>query len=95
MIAQVPGTMPRSTAVHGVMESFLKAKKYIVPSAVVSPIFAGCVAAVYFTTGAGRFEPARNANVFVAGQDPESPIAREDIKAYQTQLKHYLAGAYL
>src|SRR5271166_2434913 len=26
---QVPGTMPRSTAVHGVVESFLKSKKYI------------------------------------------------------------------
>jgi hypothetical protein len=94
VIAQVPGSMSRSTTAHGVVESFFKAKKYIVPSAVVSPIFAGCVAGVYFTTGAGHFEPARNANVFVAGQDPESPVAREDIKAYQAQLKHYLAGAY-
>jgi hypothetical protein len=94
VIAQVPGSMSRSTTAHGVVESFFKAKKYIVPSAVVSPIFAGCVAGVYFTTGAGHFEPARNAKTFVAGQDPESPVAREDIKAYQTQLKHYLAGAY-
>jgi hypothetical protein len=94
VIAQVPGSMSRSTTAHGVVESFFKAKKYIVPSAVVSPIFAGCVAGVYFTTGAGRFEPARNANVFVAGKDPESPVAGEDIKAYKAQLKHYLAGAY-
>jgi hypothetical protein len=94
VIAQVPGSMPRSTTAHGVVESFLKAKKYIVPSAVVSPIFAGCVAGVYFTTGAGHFEPARNASVFVAGQDPEAPVAREDVRAYQAQLKHYLAGAY-
>jgi hypothetical protein len=94
VIAQVPGNMSRSTTAHGVVESFFKAKKYIVPSAVASPIFAGCVAGVYFTTGAGHFEPAQNANVFVAGQDPESPVAREDIKAYQAQLKHYLAGAY-
>src|SRR5579863_9652501 len=36
MIAQVPGSMPRSTAVHGVVESFLKSKKYIVPSALAS-----------------------------------------------------------
>ncbi len=41
VISQVPGSMPRSSAVHGVVESFFKAKKYIVPSAVVSPIFAG------------------------------------------------------
>jgi len=94
VIAQVPGSMSRSTTAHGVVESFFKSKKYIVPSAVVSPIFAGCVAGAYFTTGAGHFDPARNANIFVAGQDPESPVNREDLKAYRGQLKHYLAGAY-
>ena len=94
VIAQVPGSMARSTTAHGVVESFFKSKKYIVPSAVVSPIFAGCVAGVYFTSGAGHFEPTRNANVFVAGRDPESPAAHEDVKAYQSELKHYLAGAY-
>src|SRR5271168_2014158 len=61
LIAQVPGSMPRSFAVHGVVESFFKSKKYIVPSAVASPIFAGCVFAVYVGSGAGRFEPARDA----------------------------------
>jgi len=94
VIPQVPGSMPRSTNVHGVVESFFKSKKYIVPSAVVSPIFAGCVAAVYVGTGAGRFEPARDALVFVAGGDPERPVNREDLRAYQLQLKHLLAGAY-
>ena len=94
VISQVPGSMPRSTNVHGVVESFFKAKKYIVPSVVVSPIFAGCVAAVYVGTGAGHFEPARNAMVFVVGGDPERPLDREDLRAYQRQLKHFLAGAY-
>ena len=94
VISQVPASMPRSTNVHGVVESFFKAKKYIVPSVVVSPIFAGCVAAVYVGTGAGHFEPARNAMVFVVGGDPERPLDREDLRAYQRQLKHFLAGAY-
>lgn len=94
IIAQVPGSMPRSSNVHGVVESFFKSKKYIVPSAVVSPIFAGCVAAVYVGTGAGHFEPARNARVFVVGNDPERPLDREDRRAYQLQLKHFLEGAY-
>ena len=94
IISQVPGSMPRSSAVHGVVESFFTAKKYIVPSAVVSPIFAGCVAAVYVGTGARHFEPARNAMVFVVGNDPERPLDREDRRAYQLQLKHFLAGAY-
>jgi hypothetical protein len=93
VIAQVPGRMRRSTTTHGVVESFFKSKKYMVPSAVVSPIFAGCVAGLYFTTAAGRFEPARNANVFVAGRDAESPIDPEDLKSYQSQLKHFLAAA--
>lgn len=94
IISQVPGSMPRSSNVHGVVESFFTAKKYIVPSAVVSPIFAGCVAAVYVGTGARHFEPARNAMVFVVGNDPERPLDREDRRAYQLQLKHFLAGAY-
>jgi hypothetical protein len=94
VIAQVPGGMPRSTTVHGVVESFFKSKKYIVPSAVFSPIFAGCVAAVYVGTGAGHFDPARDAMVFVVGSDPEPPLGREDRRAYQEELKHFLAGAY-
>jgi hypothetical protein len=94
IISQVPGSMPRSTTVHGVVESFFKSKKYIVPSVAVSPIFAGCVAAVYVGTGAGHFEPARNAMVFVVGSNRERPLDREDRKAYQLQLKHFLAGTY-
>lgn len=94
VISQVPGSMPRSTRVHGVVDAFFTAKKYIVPSAVVSPIFAGCVAAVYVGTGAERFDPARNAMVFVVGEQPEAPLQREDLRAYQLQLKHLLAGAY-
>ncbi len=94
VISQVPGSMPRSSPVHGVVESFLKSKKYIVPSAVVSPIFAGCVAAVYVGTGAGHFDPGRGAMVFVVGGNPEPPLDREDLRAYREQLKHVLVGAY-
>jgi hypothetical protein len=94
IIAQVPGSMPRSSTVHGVVESFFTSKKYIVPSAVVSPIFAGCVAGVYVGTGAGHFNPARNAMVFVVGSGTERPLDREDRRAYQLELKHLLAGAY-
>lgn len=93
VISQVPGSMPRSSTPHGVVESFLKSKKYIVPSAIASPIFTGCVFVVYVGTGAGRFAPDRDARVFNAGSDPEPPIAREDRKAYQQQLKHVLVEA--
>jgi hypothetical protein len=88
VIPQVPGSVARSTPVHGVVESFFKSKKYIVPSAVVSPIFAGCVAAVYVGTGAGRFDPARQALVFNAGCDLEPPLGAEDRRSYQSGLNH-------
>jgi len=94
VIPQVPGSMPRSTAVHGVVDSFFTSKKYIVPSAIVSPIFAGCIAAVYVGTGGVRFEPARDAMVFVVGDGPEAPLGREDLRAYRLELKHLMAGAY-
>jgi hypothetical protein len=94
VISQVPSNMPRSSAVHGVVESFFKSGKYIVPSAVVSPIFAGCVAAVYVGSGAGNFKPARDADVFVVGKDPEPPVGHEDFRSYKLELKHMLAGAY-
>lgn len=90
VIAQVPGGMPRSSPAHGVVESFLKSKKYIVPSAVVSPIFAGCVFAVFVGTGAGRFEPDRDASVFDPGGDSEPPLSRAERKEYQRQLKSLL-----
>ena len=94
VIPQVPGSMPRSSTVHNVVESFFTSKKYIVPSAIMSPIFAGCVAAVYVGTGGAHFEPARDAMVFVMGGAPEPPLDREDRRAYQEELKHMLAGTY-
>lgn len=86
VIAQVPGSVPRSTTAHGVIESFFKSKKYIVPSAIVSPIFAGCVAAAYVASGTGRFDPASHAMVFTAGNDPQLPLGHEDRRAYQKEL---------
>src|SRR5579864_409359 len=91
VIPQVPGSMARSSAVHGVVESFFKSKKYIVPSAVVSPIFAGCVAAVYVGTGTGRFDPARDARIFNAAHERETPLGPEDRRAYQRELANFMA----
>jgi hypothetical protein len=90
VIPQIPGSVARSTPVHGVVESFLKSKKYMVPSAVVSPIFAGCVVAVYVGTGAGRFDPAREALVFNAERALEPPLGAEDRRSYQSELNHLM-----
>src|SRR5271163_3093947 len=90
VIPQIPGSVARSTPVHGVVESFLKSKKYMVPSAVASPIFAGCVVAVYVGTGAGRFDPSRQALVFNAQRELEPPLGTEDRLSYQSELNHLL-----
>ncbi|MGB9492637.1 MAG: hypothetical protein WCA92_19400 [Terriglobales bacterium] len=91
VIAQVPGSMPRSSNPHGVVESFFKSKKYILPSALVSPVFAGSVLAVFVGTGAGHFEPDRNAMVFNPDGDFEQPLSSAERKTYQRQFKSLLA----
>ena len=47
-IPQVPG-LARSTPLRDVMEAFVKSKKYVVPVAVLHPLFVGGVAVVYAT----------------------------------------------
>jgi len=91
VIPQIPGSAARSTPVHGVVESFLKSKKYIVPTAVVNPVLAGCVLAVYESTGAGRFDPARKALVFNPERGLEAPVGAEDRRSYQSALNHLVA----
>jgi hypothetical protein len=86
VIPQIPGSMPRSTQVHGVVESFFRSKKYIVPTAVVSPIFAGCIFVVYVGSGTRHFNPAANALVFAPGGELDVPLGREDRRAYQQEL---------
>jgi len=83
IIPQVPGNAAGSGAVHGVVQSFVKSKKYMVPSAVASPIFAGCVAAVFFGRASGRFDPGRNSMIFVPGGEPEPALNRKDRQALE------------
>lgn len=62
VIPQVPGTIPRSTPVDGVVESLVKSKKYVVPLAVLNPYVTGTLIAAYISDG--RFHPDRKATVF-------------------------------
>ena len=90
-IPQVPGDIARSKSVHRVVGSFLESKKYMVPSAVASPIFAGCVAAVFFASGGDRFNPGHGAMISVPGNEPELPLTREERRAFREALKRTLA----
>lgn len=47
-IPQIPG-LPRSTRIRGVLEAFVKSKKYVVPVAALHPLVAGGVAVAYVT----------------------------------------------
>jgi hypothetical protein len=49
VIAQAPGTLPRSGAVRGVFEAFLKSKKYVLPVAALHPLIASGMVVAYLT----------------------------------------------
>jgi len=49
-IPQVPGTVARSRPIKGVMESFLKTKKYALPVALLHPLVVGGLAVAYLST---------------------------------------------
>lgn len=66
-IPQVPGTIPRSRPIRGVVESMVKSKKYVVPLAVLSPQVTVGMVIAYLTDG--RFRLPRNIEmVQVPGQ---------------------------
>jgi hypothetical protein len=89
VVAQVPGTIARSTPVHGVVESVLKSKKYLLPVAVLHPIVTGFLAAAY--VGDGRFDPTRQALILESGRDLEPPLASPQRRDYQNELNLLLA----
>ena len=95
IIPQVPGNRPRSKTVHRVMGSFLTSKKYIIPTGVASPIFAGSVAAVFIASGGGRFNLASHDTIFALGYEPELPLTAEESRADREELKDLLARAHL
>ena len=59
VIPQVPGEIPRSHPVDGVVESLVKSKKYVVPLAVFYPEFTAVLGVAYLTDG--RFAPPKDA----------------------------------
>lgn len=95
IIPQVPGSRPRSKTVHRVMGSFLTSKKYIIPSGIASPIFAGSVAAVFIATGGGRFNPASHDTIFAIGYEPELPLTAEERLVDREELTNLVAHAEL
>jgi hypothetical protein len=87
VIPQVPGTIQRSRPVHGVLESVLFAKKYMVPLLsllILHPYISGGVLAAHF--GYPRFNPAEHALVLDSRWQLEKPMTSADRRAYQRDL---------
>lgn len=61
VIPQVPGSIPRSQQVDGVAEALVKSKKYVLPLALLHPVFAGSFLVAYVSDG--RFHPPEEAPV--------------------------------
>jgi hypothetical protein len=75
VIPQVPGEIPRSHRVDGVMESLVKSKKYVVPLAVLYPEFTAAMGVAYLTNG--RFSPPKDAlEIMLPGESARTIAAR-------------------
>jgi hypothetical protein len=91
VIPQVPGSMGRSKSVHGVLESLLKSKKYLLPLAILHPVITAGLAVAY--VGGGRFDPAKNAMVLESGSDLEVPLKASERRIYSGELNQLLEHA--
>ena len=88
VIPQVPGTIKRSTPIHGGVDSVFKAKKYELPLLVFQPFVAGGFAVAYMA--GGRFNPAKGAMVFDAAGNFEPPLTAEERRSYTKGLQEWL-----
>ncbi len=89
VIPQVPGSIQRSTPAHGVVESVLKSKKYLLPLAILHPVVTGVLAVAYL--GGGRFDPARSAMVMDSAGELATPLPSSRLRAYRSQLDQLMA----
>jgi hypothetical protein len=89
VIPQVPGSIPRSKGVDGVVESLVKSKKYVVPLAALHPFVAGTLIAAYL--GDGRFHPDPHAEVYnpAESMEPGEPAAERPLGAGELTATEY------
>ncbi len=84
IIPQVPG-MKRSRPIHGVVDSVLLAKKYMMPLMLLHPVMAGSVGLGYWA--GWRFRPEKDAMVFGPRRTLEPPLAADERRTYKTLLE--------
>ena len=85
VIPQVPGNTRRSGPVRGVVESVVRAKKYMLPLLVFHPVITGAL--VVAAADGARFNPAHNVMIFDPSGELEPPLAAEQRRTYQARLE--------
>jgi len=85
VIPQVPGTIPRSKRVRGVLEVMLTSKKYMLPLFLFHPY--ASVAAVALCVGWWHFNPGKNAPVLDSNHQLGTALTRADRAAVREQLE--------
>lgn len=85
VIPQVPGSAKRSRPIRGVLESLVRAKKYVVVLAAFHPFLAGGVLTADLV--GDRFNPSRNTIVFSLTGDPQPPPTSVEKRAYLKELQ--------
>jgi len=90
VIPQVPGTLRRSKPIHGVVESVVAAKKYMLPLFLLHPYVAASLVAGYF--GYERFDPAKNALILDASLELDTPVTRAERRSNQSRLEELTHG---
>jgi hypothetical protein len=85
VIPQVPGTIPRSKRVRGVLEVMLTSKKYMLPLFLFHPYAAGAAVAVY--VGHWHFNPGKNAPILDSNHQLGAALTRGDRHAVREQME--------
>ena len=91
VMGQVPGTVPRSRPVHGVLECSLTAKKYMLPLFLLHPYIAGSLVAVYW--GHGHFNPSQNTLILDSKHQLGAPLTRMDRLAFKDRFEELVRTA--
>jgi hypothetical protein len=85
VLPQVPGSVRRSAPVHGVLESVMAAKKYMIPLIALNPYIAGGLVIQYI--GHRSFDPGKNALILDSAHELDQPMTRADRLAYQSRME--------
>jgi hypothetical protein len=91
VIPQVPGTIPRSKRVRGVLEVMLTSKKYMLPIFLFHPYAAASLVAVY--VGHWHFNPGKNALILDSKHQLSAALKGSKHRVIQDQLEQLVRGA--